>query len=82
MIGGLGAALLLPGMQSLIHGNFEGAAQRRVYALIDTDARPLALQVALLIPLLAALVGLFNSFRMMRLPDPAPSSAVEGVVVG
>ena len=49
---------------------------------INTDARPLALQVALLIPLLAALVGLFNSFRMMRLPDPAPSSAVEGVVVG
>ena len=38
---------------------------------INTDARPLALQVALLVPLLAALVGLFNSFRMMRLPDPA-----------
>jgi MFS family permease len=27
IIGGIGAALLLPGMQSLIHGNFEGAAQ-------------------------------------------------------
>jgi EmrB/QacA subfamily drug resistance transporter len=39
---------------------------------INTDARPLALQVALLIPLLAALIGLFNSFRMARLPDPAP----------
>jgi EmrB/QacA subfamily drug resistance transporter len=49
---------------------------------INTDARPLALQVALLIPLLAALIGLFNSFRMMRLPDPAPSSAVEGVALG
>jgi EmrB/QacA subfamily drug resistance transporter len=49
---------------------------------INTDARPLALQVALLIPLLAALIGLFNSFRMMRLPDPAPSSSVEGVALG
>jgi MFS family permease len=29
VIGGLGASLLLPSMQSLIHGNFEGAAQTR-----------------------------------------------------
>src|SRR4051794_17490092 len=28
--GGLGASLLLPAMQSLIHGNFEGAAQKKV----------------------------------------------------
>jgi MFS family permease len=28
VIGGLGASLLLPAMQSLIHGNFEGAAQK------------------------------------------------------
>jgi MFS family permease len=34
ILGGLGASLLLPSMQSLIHGNFEGAAQRRVYALV------------------------------------------------
>ncbi len=49
---------------------------------INTDARPLALQVALLIPLLAGLVGLFNSFRMMRLPDPTPSGSVEGMALG
>ena len=42
---------------------------------INTDARPLALQVALLIPILAGLGGLANSFRMMRQPDPAPSSS-------
>src|SRR3954468_14179345 len=30
LIGGLGASLLLPAMQSLIHGNFDGAAQKRV----------------------------------------------------
>jgi hypothetical protein len=46
---------------------------------INTDARPLALQVALLIPILAGLVGLLNSFRTMRLPDPTPSSGVEGM---
>jgi LPXTG-motif cell wall-anchored protein len=49
---------------------------------INTDARPLALQVALLVPILAGLVGLFNSFRMMRLPDPTPSGSVEGMVLG
>jgi EmrB/QacA subfamily drug resistance transporter len=49
---------------------------------INTDARPLALQVALLVPLLAALVGLFISFRMMRLPDPTPSGSVEGMALG
>jgi Major Facilitator Superfamily len=49
---------------------------------INTDARPIALQVALLIPLLAGLIGLFNGFRMMRLPDPAPSGSVEGMSFG
>ena len=49
---------------------------------INTDVRPLALQVALLIPLLAALLGLVNSFRMMRLPDPAPSERAEGMALG
>ena len=49
---------------------------------INTDARPLALQVALLVPVLAGLVGLFNSFRMMRLPDPTPSGSVEGMALG
>ena len=49
---------------------------------INTDARHRALQVALLIPLLAGLVGLVNSFRMVRLPDPEPSAAIEGMVLG
>ena len=31
--------------------------------------------------LLARLAGLFNSFRMMRLPDPSPSSTV-GTILG
>jgi hypothetical protein len=40
------------------------------------------LQIALLIPILAGLIGLFNSFRMMRLPDPKPSGSAEGMVLG
>ncbi len=39
VVGGLGASLLLPAMQSLIHGNFEGAAQKRVYALVGASPR-------------------------------------------
>jgi MFS family permease len=49
---------------------------------INTIARPKSLQIALLIPLLAAALGLWNGFRMTRLPDPEPSSAAEGVLGG
>jgi EmrB/QacA subfamily drug resistance transporter len=48
---------------------------------INTEARPRALQVALLVPVLAGLIGLLNSFRMMRLPDPKPSAAAEGLAL-
>jgi hypothetical protein len=49
---------------------------------INNDARNRALQVALLVPVLAGLIGLFNSFRMVKLPDPVASSAIEGVALG
>ncbi|MCI0157149.1 MFS transporter [Leifsonia shinshuensis] len=42
---------------------------------INTDARPIALQVALLVPLISALLGAGNALRMRRLPDPAPSDS-------
>ena len=67
-------------LQQLLAGQPE-ATQNEIIR-INTDARPLALQVALLIPLLASLLGLMTSFRMMRLPDPTPSSSVEGVAFG
>src|SRR5689334_2082284 len=38
IVGGLGASLLLPAMQSLVHGNFEGAAQKQAYALVGAAA--------------------------------------------
>jgi hypothetical protein len=43
---------------------------------INTDATNLALQVGLLVPILAGLLGLFDSFRMMRLPHVVPSASV------
>jgi hypothetical protein len=49
---------------------------------INTDARPQALQVALLVPLIAGVVGLLLSFRSVRLPDIAPSASLEGVLGG
>jgi MFS family permease len=49
---------------------------------INTVARPKALQIALFVPLIAALLGLLNGFGMTRLPDPEPSAAAEGVLGG
>jgi hypothetical protein len=40
-----------------------------------------ALQVALLVPILAGLLGLFNAFRTMRLPDIEPSASVEAAAL-
>jgi MFS family permease len=49
---------------------------------INTAAGNRALQVAMLVPILACLLGFMNSFRMMRLPDVKPSAAVEGAALG
>jgi EmrB/QacA subfamily drug resistance transporter len=48
---------------------------------INTEARPFALQVALLIPILASVLGFVTSFRMMRAPDPVSSGAAEGLAL-
>ena len=47
---------------------------------INDEARPEALQVALLFPALAGLIGLINSFRMARLPDPVRTGAEPAVL--
>jgi EmrB/QacA subfamily drug resistance transporter len=49
---------------------------------INTDAGDRALQVAMLIPVIACLLGFLNSFRMVRLPDFKPSAAADGVLGG
>ena len=60
IIGGIGASLLLPAMQSLIHGNFEGAAQKKVYALVGAAAA-IAAAVG---PLLGGFITTFLSWRV------------------
>src|SRR5690242_7464803 len=60
VVGGLGASLLLPSMQSLIHGNFEGSMQRRAYALVGAAAA-IAAAVG---PLLGGLVTTYLSWRV------------------
>ena len=55
------------------------AIQTEVLA-INTRARNLSLQVALLVPVIASLLGFVNSFRMLRVPDvpTAPGRADVG----
>jgi MFS family permease len=60
VIGGIGASLLLPAMQSLIHGNFAGAHQKRVYALVGASAA-IAAAVG---PLLGGFITTFLSWRV------------------
>ena len=55
--------------------------EAEVLAINDT-ARNRSLQVALVVPLLAALLGLANSFRMLRLPDVKPAASLEGLDLG
>jgi hypothetical protein len=47
---------------------------------INDEARDRSLQVALLVPILAGLLGVVNAVRMRRLPDPEPSAA-EGMAM-
>jgi MFS family permease len=49
---------------------------------INTDSRNLSLQIALLVSVLASLIGLVNALRMRRLPDIAPSASREGTTIG
>ena len=60
IIGGLGASLLLPAMQSLVHGNFAGAAQKQAYALVGAAAA-IAAAVG---PLLGGFVTTYLSWRV------------------
>lgn len=47
---------------------------------INTDARHIAIQAALLVPLVAGILGLFNSFRMLRLPGPVAPNSSAGIL--
>ena len=60
IVGGLGASLLLPAMQSLIHGNFTGDAQKRAYALVGASAAI----AAAIGPLLGGFLTTYLSWRV------------------
>jgi MFS family permease len=72
LVGGLGAALLLPAMQSLIHGNFAGDEQKKVYAMVGAS-----IAVAAAIgPLLGGLVTTYLSWRVGFLLEAVVIAAV------
>src|SRR5262249_13190469 len=60
IIGGPGAALLLPALPSLRHGHFEGPARRRAYAQVGAAAA-IATAVG---PLLGGFITTFLSWRV------------------
>jgi MFS family permease len=60
IVGGLGASLLLPAMQSLIHGNFQGVAQKKAYALVGAAAA-IAAAVG---PLIGGFITTYLSWRI------------------
>ncbi|HYJ12079.1 MAG TPA: MFS transporter, partial [Thermomicrobiales bacterium] len=70
IIGGLGASLLLPAMQSLIHGNFTGKAQAKVYGLVGAAAAI----AAAIGPLLGGFLTTYLSWRI--------SFLLEVVIIG
>ncbi|WP_433505433.1 MFS transporter [Pseudonocardia halophobica] len=72
VIGGLGASLLLPAMQSLIHGNFDGAARTKVYALVGAAAA-IAAAVG---PLLGGFITTYLSWRVGFLVEVAVIAVV------
>jgi EmrB/QacA subfamily drug resistance transporter len=73
IIGGIGASLLLPSMQSLIHGNFEGKEQTRVYALVGASAAI----AAAIGPLIGGFITTFLSWRLAFLGE----AVIIGVVL-
>ncbi|MEI8412257.1 MULTISPECIES: MFS transporter [unclassified Kribbella] len=72
LVGGIGASLLLPAMQSLIHGNFEGSAQVKAYAMVGAAAA-LAAAVG---PLLGGFITTYLSWRVAFLLEAAVIAVV------
>ncbi len=60
IVGGIGASLLLPAMQALIHGNFSGTAQAGTYALVGAAAAI----AAAIGPLLGGVITTYLSWRV------------------
>jgi MFS family permease len=70
LVGGVGASLLLPAMQSLVHGNFAGEAQKKAYAMVGAAAAV----AAAVGPLLGGFITTYLSWRV--------AFAAEGMALG
>ena len=64
-------------LQEVLAGQPE-ATQAEILRIND-QAREVALQVALLVPIIAGVLGFANAFWMVRTPEPKPSAATEGM---
>src|SRR5512140_4028987 len=71
IVGGIGASLLLPAMQSLIHGNFEGGARRQAYALVGAAAA-IAAAIGPLLDVVIIAVVLLNIRLVRDVPYTGP----------
>ena len=69
VIGGLGASLYLPAMQSLIHGNFDGKMRAKVFAMIGASGAI----AAAIGPLIGGFITTLLSWRV--------AFALEGVII-
>ena len=76
-VGGLGASLLLPAMQSLIHGNFTGAAQKKAYAMVGAAAA-IAAAVG---PLLGGFITTYLSWRIAFLGEVGIIAVVRRILI-
>ena len=70
VIGGLGASLYLPAMQSLIHGNFDGKMRAKVFAMIGASGA------------IAAAIGPLIGGALTTLLSWRVGFAIEAVVIG
>jgi len=79
IVGGIGASLLLPSMQALIHGNFEGAAQRQAYALVGAAA---AIDTFITeVSTTRTNIAIASSTASLRFPVDSPAAPVPGASV-
>jgi hypothetical protein len=76
------AMLFLVVDTTIMNESISAALEQNAEQASNDRARALSLQVAMLVPVLACLLGLANAFRMVRLPDIEPSVSTEGIDVG
>jgi MFS family permease len=78
ILGGLGASLLMPAMQALIHGNFDGPEQKRARALVGAYAAIAAAVGSLLGGFVTTYLSWRVGFRLEALVIAVVLSGIKG----